>query len=444
MMNVRKYSIGFSCGLLCCMGSFLAAEVIDFTHLLEDVDESAPEELRSVREAPPVGGGHEREHVLASRVAELEQVVITRDRQIAELKQALEELTATFSARMTEMRLAERSQDSDATSQLQDSLNEKSRALAKARRELAALQAAKDQNAVELEKAIAAFEKEHEQAVMGFELMHAEAIAAFESEREQLTKGFEEEREQLISTFEAKHERVIASLRKEHEQALSVMREEHAERAQSAEEAHAQAIATLQQERDDSVGTLKTDLRQAKASLEEQRENAGEVLSQLRASLQQEHQQALASLEQKQSADVSTLEKRHAAELATAKAAYETLRADTARDREDARRLRQEVSRLEAALDVTKRDNERERFLLAYNSGSLFMAAGRHQRAEEELLKALSIREDDAALHYNLGVLYDEHLRQPSRARRHYERFLELAPNDRDAPVVMQWLRELR
>ena len=140
---------------------------------------------------------------------------------------------------------------------------------------------------------------------------------------------------------------------------------------------------------------------------------------------------------------VAALQESHAAKVAALQGDFDELRKQTETDRKDADRLRAEALRLEAALQVARTENERERFLLAYNSGVIFMTAGRYDRAETDFLKALSLREADPAVHFNLGILYDSHLRQPAKARRHYERFLELAPSDRDAPKVMQWLREL-
>ncbi len=103
-----------------------------------------------------------------------------------------------------------------------------------------------------------------------------------------------------------------------------------------------------------------------------------------------------------------------------------------------------EVLRLQTALFNAQMANEKERFVLAYNLGTLYKTAGRYQQAESEYLKALTLNERDAALHYNLGILYDDHLRNTPKARHHYERFLQLAPNDRDAPQVVRWLADLK
>ncbi len=103
----------------------------------------------------------------------------------------------------------------------------------------------------------------------------------------------------------------------------------------------------------------------------------------------------------------------------------------------------EELARLQEALQVAEQANARERFALAYNLGSIYKAARQYDRAEAQFLKALEMNADDPALHFNLGILYDDNLANAKKARQHYERFLELAPNDPDAPNVVKWLKEL-
>lgn len=102
-----------------------------------------------------------------------------------------------------------------------------------------------------------------------------------------------------------------------------------------------------------------------------------------------------------------------------------------------------EIARLQEALNEAQEANSRERFALAYNLGTIYKAARQYERAESQFLKAAEMNPDDAALHYNLGILYDDNLNKPKKARQHYERFLELAPNDPDVPNVVKWLSEL-
>ena len=54
-----------------------------------------------------------------------------------------------------------------------------------------------------------------------------------------------------------------------------------------------------------------------------------------------------------------------------------------------------------------------------------------------------SAAQGNAAAQFNLGVLYDDNLSERDKAKTHYKRFLELAPDDVDAPNVIEWLRAL-
>jgi len=103
----------------------------------------------------------------------------------------------------------------------------------------------------------------------------------------------------------------------------------------------------------------------------------------------------------------------------------------------------EEIARLRQALVAAQHANARERFALAYNLGNIYKAARQYDRAEAQFVKALEMNADDPALHYNLGILYDDNLGNARKARQHYERFLQLAPNDPDAPNVVKWLKEL-
>jgi tetratricopeptide (TPR) repeat protein len=207
---------------------------------------------------------------------------------------------------------------------------------------------------------------------------------------------------------------------------------------------HRAEIAALQAEHRKVLEGLQGELAAARSSQGQDMVALRSDLATREAAHKRELVQQENTLVANHRAEIAALQAEHKKALEALQGEFAAFRTGTVRDREDTARFRGEIARLEAALEAAQTANERERFLLAYNSGSLFLAAGRHDRAEQEFLKALAIREDDAPLHYNMGILYDSHLRQPAKARVHYERFLELAPNDRDAPLVMQWLRELR
>lgn len=183
-----------------------------------------------------------------------------------------------------------------------------------------------------------------------------------------------------------------------------------------------EVVESLRKERDD-LKDLVSQKDEAISELEVQNEPLQKEIETLKELVNQKDEMIIGLEEQNQSL----------------RAEIESMEADVAQTAE----LRSEVLDLRMQLSALRSANEKERFILAYNMGSIYMSANRYDRAEDEFLKALEIRQDDAPLHYNLGVLYDEHLRKPKLARKHYEAFLELAPNDRDAPNVIRWLKEL-
>lgn len=102
-----------------------------------------------------------------------------------------------------------------------------------------------------------------------------------------------------------------------------------------------------------------------------------------------------------------------------------------------------EVARLK---DVVRRivvANRRERVSMHYNVACVFKAGQMYGKAEQEFIKALRLAPEDSAVHFNLGILYEDDLKDLKKARKHYERFLVLAPNDADAARVREWLTAL-
>lgn len=99
--------------------------------------------------------------------------------------------------------------------------------------------------------------------------------------------------------------------------------------------------------------------------------------------------------------------------------------------------LRSEVARLQSEL-------QRVNVNAHYNMGCVYRACGQFRRAEMEFQEALKLNPDDPDTHYNLGVMYDESLGNRVKAREHYQRFVELAPQDPDAAKVQEWLLSLK
>jgi len=104
------------------------------------------------------------------------------------------------------------------------------------------------------------------------------------------------------------------------------------------------------------------------------------------------------------------------------------------------RDARAEIDRLKNIVKRILVANRRERASMYYNMGCVYHAAGQAEHAEEAFLHAVRLNPSDAGAHYNLGILYEEELRMPERARQHYETFLRLAPDDEDADRVYEWL----
>lgn len=102
-----------------------------------------------------------------------------------------------------------------------------------------------------------------------------------------------------------------------------------------------------------------------------------------------------------------------------------------------------EVLRLKGLVQEILDANRRERAAMHYNMACTYRIAGQPEKAESEYLKALELNPQDAAIHYNLGVLYDEDLKRTADAKKYFLSFLELAPNDKDAALVLQWVKSM-
>ncbi len=121
----------------------------------------------------------------------------------------------------------------------------------------------------------------------------------------------------------------------------------------------------------------------------------------------------------------------------TAELSRDELELELAVSRQEVMRLRDIVQRILVA-------NRRERAEMQYNLGCVLRHGGYNIKAEEAFLAAIKINPDDPAIHYNLGILYDEDLNMPKKAIKHYKRFLELSPDDKDAGKVYEWMMALQ
>jgi tetratricopeptide (TPR) repeat protein len=76
-----------------------------------------------------------------------------------------------------------------------------------------------------------------------------------------------------------------------------------------------------------------------------------------------------------------------------------------------------------------------------YHLGVVKFQLKEYQAAEEHFLKVLAIDPSSHLAHYNLGVLHKYFLEQPEKAQPHFEKVMELAPEDKDIAELVR--REL-
>jgi tetratricopeptide (TPR) repeat protein len=75
-----------------------------------------------------------------------------------------------------------------------------------------------------------------------------------------------------------------------------------------------------------------------------------------------------------------------------------------------------------------------------YNYALALKAENRFQASADELEKLLALHPEEARAHLTLGNLYADQLRDISRARRHYQRVLQLDPRNPQAQTIRFWL----
>jgi len=74
------------------------------------------------------------------------------------------------------------------------------------------------------------------------------------------------------------------------------------------------------------------------------------------------------------------------------------------------------------------------------NLGEVYRRLKDFKKAETAFIRALSFDSAYAEAHYNLGILYGNHLGQKEKAGGHFKAYLKLQPNAADAREVGQWL----
>ncbi len=98
---------------------------------------------------------------------------------------------------------------------------------------------------------------------------------------------------------------------------------------------------------------------------------------------------------------------------------------------------------LERTRSEVEQAQRQQRLNMHFNMAAVYARDGRFAEAEYEYLQALRLDPSDADIHFNLAILYDDHLNQPDKATLHYRRYLQLNPHGEDADRVRSWLMRL-
>lgn len=85
----------------------------------------------------------------------------------------------------------------------------------------------------------------------------------------------------------------------------------------------------------------------------------------------------------------------------------------------------------------------RENADMHYNLGTVFLHNKQYKEAIKEYERVLELRPNDSETHYNLGVLYDDYLRDREKALYHYQKYLAINPKSADAKKVETYILSL-
>jgi tetratricopeptide (TPR) repeat protein len=85
-----------------------------------------------------------------------------------------------------------------------------------------------------------------------------------------------------------------------------------------------------------------------------------------------------------------------------------------------------------------------EEFRHYYNLALQYDNEGMYSESVQEYKKALELMPNDADLHYNLAVIYDDHIQDKEKAIFHYQRYLRLNPAADDIKAVTIWINRAK
>lgn len=175
---------------------------------------------------------------------------------------------------------------------------------------------------------------------------------------------------------------------------------------------------------------LEEALEQARDTEKAQRRRIGDLMEQI-----PDMEEELARLQE-------DLEKKDKA-LSTKEKDLETMLVELRRRELRLMKAERMAELLDKTRDEVKQIDERQKIDMHFNMAAVYAKEGRLGEAEQEYLRALRLDPNDAEVHYNLAILYDDELNKPGRAALHYRKYLKLRPHAPDVDQVKQWLMRI-
>lgn len=148
--------------------------------------------------------------------------------------------------------------------------------------------------------------------------------------------------------------------------------------------------------------------------------------------------------EAKKNAELEAEIKKLAAEAKSAgqlqKEAEEARELALKREKATREKAEREKNRASEEIENLKKKFKEERVDMYFNMAVILDKNDMHKDAEKEYLKALKVDSEDAGVHYNLAILYDDELNQNDKAITHYREYLRLRPDEKDVAQVKEWI----
>ena len=130
-------------------------------------------------------------------------------------------------------------------------------------------------------------------------------------------------------------------------------------------------------------------------------------------------------------------------EIADQKEKYKKLLTEKADIIEEARQLKGKYEATPQKMREMADQNDtliRETSEMHYNLGVFFTENRKINRAVKEFERALDFNPNNAKVHYNLGYLYSQELKQHDEAMAHFKKFLEIEPGSKESEEIRNYM----